>query len=51
MEMDITLYNRCSTENGEKTRLKEAEREASNIKWQQITNSATAQGYKLSELL
>lgn len=51
MEMDITLYDRCSRENGEKTRLKDAEREAANTKWQQILHSATAQGYKLGELL
>lgn len=47
MEMDIALYDKCARENTEKLRLREAERESSQVKWAALLNAAVASGAAL----
>lgn len=51
MEMDISLYDKCSRENNEKLRLMDAEREAANNKWQALINMAHSKGTNVDALL
>lgn len=44
MEMDITLYDKCSREHSEKTRNNEQERTAANDKWAKLEAAALANG-------
>ena len=48
MEMDATLYDKCARENTDKTRSKEAERDAAAVKWQQMIAAAKAKGVTLT---
>jgi biopolymer transport protein ExbD len=50
MEMDIQLYEKCSRENNEKTRKLEADKEASQQKWNSIMDQATAAGIDIHKL-
>jgi hypothetical protein len=51
MEMDIALYEKCSRENNEKIKKQEAEREAAQVKWQQIIENAKNSGIDVDSLL
>ena len=48
--MDVSLYEKCQRENGEKIKKQEAEREASNNKWKSIIDSAAASGIDVNSL-
>ena len=51
MEMDIALYEKCSRENNEKIKKQEAEREAAQLKWQSIADTAKNNGIDVNSLL
>ena len=51
MEMDSTLYEKCSRENNDKMRKLEAEREASDAMWAAITEQARAAGIDVDGLI
>lgn len=50
MEMDVHLYEKCSRENNEKLRKQEAEREAANMRWNMIRETAKASGIDVDSL-
>jgi len=51
MEMDIALYEKCSRENNEKAKKQEAERDAAQLKWQQLADTAKHNGIDVDSLL
>jgi len=51
MEMDIALYDKCSRENNEKIKAREAEREHSSVKWNLLVSAAQAKGVDVKTLL
>jgi hypothetical protein len=48
MEMDATLYDKCARENSDKTRIRDAEREAAASKWTALIAAAAAKGVHLT---
>ena len=42
MEMDATLYDKCARESVEKVRMRDAEREASQVMWATLIAAAAA---------
>ena len=42
MEMDATLYDKCARESVEKVRMRDAEREASQVMWATLMAAAAA---------
>lgn len=51
MEMDMTLYEKCSREYNDKQKKLDTEREQSEIKWKAITDAATKNGIDVNALL
>lgn len=51
MEMDISLYDKCSRDNSEKNKAAEAERDKAANKWQTLTSTVQAKGIDTSALL
>ena len=50
MEMDSTLYEKCSRENNDKMRKAEAEKESSAAMWESILAQAVANGIDVANL-
>jgi hypothetical protein len=50
MEMDTTLYEKCSRATNDQARKTEVEREASALKWKSIMNSAIEAGIDVENL-
>mmetsp|Transcript_10018 Transcript_10018/g.8969 ORF Transcript_10018/g.8969 Transcript_10018/m.8969 type:complete len:523 (+) Transcript_10018:196-1764(+) len=50
MEMDSSLYDKCTREYNEKTKARETEREAANRRWQSLLTDAQALGVDITDL-
>ncbi len=50
MEMDSSLYDKCTREYNEKTKAREIERENANRRWQSLLSEAQALGVDISDL-
>ena len=49
--MDLQLYEKCSRENNEKLRKIESEKDAGQLKWKSILDSAVSNGIDINKLM